>query len=1684
MPGSPAIDQGVAAPGVTTPTHDAEGVSRALTGGSAGVADLGAFEYHGDAGRPLPIVSPARLLLSQRQGGPPPDAIALSIRNASVQTLPWTATVAVESSVPWLVVRPPAAGELTDGTGTVSVVLDSAGLDAGEYRGTISVAVDSADAPLWAVDSPRVVEVLLTVNRNRTVCASGCDYIAIQPAVDAAIAGDDIVIMDGSYPGGIVTRGKSLTLRSANGRDATTIDCEGGGRGITVSIGDYRPTVVQGLTVRDCSGELFGGVRTGGGLWSSWLTYVVVLDSRFEDNILGRGTPTTPTTGGGMRVGYRAQIARTEFLHNDADRGGGLYMGEITTGVLGIDETTFHGNVATLGAGLYVDQAANGATIVLRSAFDANTSGGGRTDTPAGLGAYLGGASIGIEACWFTNNGYGAPAQGPGGGVFVTSDATAIVNSVFVNNRADAGGGLYGSGSNAGVANCTFYGNQASITTEDGGGGVYLTNASAVTVVNSVAVGNTDGYGASTAGNDIRSSGFTRVTYSGIGAGWSTANNNRIASAADFVNAGANDFRLVPTSGLIDAGTKINWLFSDARGSVRAIDGKNSVVPLGMIGTTDAKFDIGAFEYSRYYGGIGEDRLAPAFRNLRVNAPIVATGYEYRVQWETKDPFPEEMDERIAQAGEYEVRLLLMGKRNNRVVLGTWKMRLGPQYTIPYTFGPEHVGTWRVRLEMVSDIGQFVESDEVTIQYKDLVPYDIGKKIPPPADALPGLKPDADNEEAIYWSTETNELYAIAPNPVQLTWYGDKDRTVPILVMAMLKTPLDPQFHVVEAPPVDLLPEGTRFDSVTRMWSDSSANLSSNRFTAPQDGWTTLLFRDSQNADPARRELFTVVRTLTWNHDGSFPAQDPMYPPPPPNPPPLPPVDPDYPIEKTAVIGQLINDPEHDQTGACSGGHVIFEVAPYDGAGADRAYDRPTRSGQIIAVNDDDPNTAEDDLVVIWYRRQGSVEDGAPGVCWPFKPVRYDPAWPAPGATCPGNPAGNCNRIEIAGGLVGSTRTPVGSGALPPDTFGAWENMIVYDQPDRRLPGFNPNEEHAMLFVSQGTPYPGVFPLRSDLNRFASADWNAPVRFTSRPYTLLKHRDPVTGEWRFKTFLVEPGTLTYTPVAGGEFNPPYPLNQFVLGPCRDKLPETWNPTDPNAPHNGTWTDAVAYDGTNATPGHPQPAQVLVDKDSKIFFLRGSRPSQGDAKVEIRSYNFYRLQPGFWYDLDNNGWQDEPAGTCVPLLDGWDPDSQTYGAFDGKPAAITSDVGWPETPTLFVGETLADAKMQAGETVGLPNVKDQCIVAKLWDEAGVRLFDPTREWSAPLPGGLPEQIKIDPPTGTGSRVRFLDLPPQLQGRLTYDSTVEPPVLKLKGEYITTTGEPVLLLNTLSIREVNLIRATYQAKDNSGPFLAAVDALKALGDPNLAGKPSLARWEADFKALSAGNVDNTGFVVLAFNNHVDCPAPTMVSVIEVDCPLYRGDLKVVESPNPFEEKLTLRHNGDFGGNPDARWFEWVYLQGYSGIPEGPSPNNENGENWLPFNPANSATKPTPTAPGDAVVPGAGGGDAHLRAGIRRPDAGGHRPAAAPGPLVRCALPVPRLADLPPRPTVRPRCPDRRLHHGQSLDAAAAGRGVGQARDEEDQPLRPAREGLPQDRRRHRGEHDRAGRPRLRGGRCAQR
>jgi len=89
----------------------------------------------------------------------------------------------------------------------------------------------------------------------------------------------------------------------------------------------------------------------------------------------------------------------------------------------------------------------------------------------------------------------------------------------------------------------------------------------------------------------------------------------------------------------------------------------------------------------------------------------------------------------------------------------------------------------------------------------------------------------------------------------------------------------------------------------------------------------------------------------------------------------------------------------------------------------------------------------------------------------------------------------------------------------------------------------------------------------------------------------------------------------------------------------------------------------------------------------------------------------------------------------------------------------------------------------------------------------------------------------------------------------------------------------------------------------------------------------------KALSAGNAAGTGFITLAYNNDDSLGGlPVSLQVIQVGCTLdaqgedstYRGNLLTIKSDNLFDEKLTLRHTGDFGGLPDDFTFEWYIAE----------------------------------------------------------------------------------------------------------------------------------------------------------------
>ena len=145
------------------------------------------------------------------------------------------------------------------------------------------------------------------------VCPRGCAYSQIQPAVDAAAAGDTIRVGSGTYAGGIAI-GKALTL-TGSGPRSTVIS--GGGPVITVSAG---PVVIQRVTVT--GGNAPGD---GGGILNTGT--LTVLDAIIRaDNAggMGGGIANDGTDTGGAPVTSLVLRGVTLIRNVAAGDGGGL----------------------------------------------------------------------------------------------------------------------------------------------------------------------------------------------------------------------------------------------------------------------------------------------------------------------------------------------------------------------------------------------------------------------------------------------------------------------------------------------------------------------------------------------------------------------------------------------------------------------------------------------------------------------------------------------------------------------------------------------------------------------------------------------------------------------------------------------------------------------------------------------------------------------------------------------------------------------------------------------------------------------------------------------------------------------------------------------------------------------------------------------------------------------------------------------------------------------------------------------------------------------------------------------------------------------------------------------------------------------------------------------------------------
>jgi RHS repeat-associated protein len=273
---------------------------------------------------------------------------------------------------------------------------------------------------------------------------------SIQTAINTITNDYGIILVEsGTYTGvgnrNIDFSGKRITLISGDGRDNTTIDAQGAGRGVKFTSGETRRSVLAGFTISN--GDSFATnlwQTTGGGVFCSNASPSIV-NCRIET---------------GSAYGY----------------GGGLYA---VKGSPALRASTVAGNTALIGGGIAV--GTNASVNVIASRIESNSA------SSFGGGIYCSdNSSLLVEDSVVGGNSAGAV----GGGISTLDAAAVILEQTAVSgNASGSGGGAYTSGSSSlRLVNSTVDGNMA---TNGNGGGVYSAASSAFECSNTIIKGNT-----------------------------------------------------------------------------------------------------------------------------------------------------------------------------------------------------------------------------------------------------------------------------------------------------------------------------------------------------------------------------------------------------------------------------------------------------------------------------------------------------------------------------------------------------------------------------------------------------------------------------------------------------------------------------------------------------------------------------------------------------------------------------------------------------------------------------------------------------------------------------------------------------------------------------------------------------------------------------------------------------------------------------------------------------------------------------------------------------------------------------------------------------------------------------------------------------------------------------------------
>jgi parallel beta-helix repeat protein len=305
------------------------------------------------------------------------------------------------------------------------------------------------------------------VSNERTKVGSS----SLQQAIDAAAAGDTLVVKGTCFGASLIT--KDLTLHGVSNKQFGVATLDGGGNSadtvLSVSALDYVTVAISGLTITHGG---IGGIFADGYVGSSIsLTRTTVSDNNGSgiDGFQATVTLTDSTVSGNAASGITGDRVVFGLLRSNVTDNGGFGIGSGRSFVSVADSTVSGNGLGGIASGL------DGTVYISGSTVSGNH----------GPGIDLDDASVSLTNSSVSGN----TTSGSGGGIDAFEGSGVLTNSTVTGNTAGQnGGGINMTPGSFTLNNSTVSGNTAGAN----GGGIYLTGVdSDLTLTDSTVSGNT-----------------------------------------------------------------------------------------------------------------------------------------------------------------------------------------------------------------------------------------------------------------------------------------------------------------------------------------------------------------------------------------------------------------------------------------------------------------------------------------------------------------------------------------------------------------------------------------------------------------------------------------------------------------------------------------------------------------------------------------------------------------------------------------------------------------------------------------------------------------------------------------------------------------------------------------------------------------------------------------------------------------------------------------------------------------------------------------------------------------------------------------------------------------------------------------------------------------------------------------